>query len=115
VSEGIVEQSGHSGEALYNILSAALSKHDEVWQDAEKARQLRSRLIEILNVPLRVRLRFRFACGLADSLFEHPGITLTADHYSKMPSIYCVKLSFPSACTDVFVNADETNNGGTSR
>jgi len=78
MSEGIVKQSGHSGEALYNILSAALSKRDEAKQDAEKARQLRSRLIEILNVPLRVRLRFRFACGLADSLFEHPGVGLTA-------------------------------------
>jgi hypothetical protein len=31
---------------------------------AEKGPQLRSRLIEILNVPERVRLRFRFACGL---------------------------------------------------
>jgi hypothetical protein len=31
---------------------------DTVQQDAEKVRQLRSRLIEILNVPLRVRLRF---------------------------------------------------------
>ena len=78
MSEGIVEQSGHSEEGLYNILPAALSKHDEAWQDAEKARQLRSRLIEILNVPLRVRLRFRFACGLADTLFEHPEIGLTA-------------------------------------
>ena len=39
-------------------------------QDAEKARQLRSRLIEILNVPLRVRLQFRLVCGLADDLFE---------------------------------------------
>jgi len=27
--EEIVEQSGHSGEALYNILAAALSKRDE--------------------------------------------------------------------------------------
>ena len=25
---GIVERSGHSGEALYNILPAALSKHE---------------------------------------------------------------------------------------
>jgi len=65
----MVEQSGHSGEALYNILHAALSKRDEVWQDAEKARQLRSRLIEILNVPLRVRLRFRFAYGLVGRPF----------------------------------------------
>ena len=37
--------------------------------DTEKVRQLRSRLIEILNVPLRVRLRFRFACGLAGRSF----------------------------------------------
>jgi hypothetical protein len=29
MSEGIVAQSGHSGEALYNILAAALSKRDE--------------------------------------------------------------------------------------
>ncbi len=78
MSEEIIGQSGHSGEALYSILSAAISKHGKVWQDAEKARQLRSRLIEILNVPLRVRLRFRFACGLADSLFEHPEVGLTS-------------------------------------
>jgi hypothetical protein len=32
--------------------------------DAEKVRQQRSRLIEILNVPQRVRLGFDF-CGLA--------------------------------------------------
>jgi hypothetical protein len=54
MSEENVEQSDHSGEALYNILPAALSKRDEVWQDAEKARQLRSRLIEILNVPIEI-------------------------------------------------------------
>jgi hypothetical protein len=41
-------------------------------QAAEKIRQLRSRLIEILNVPAMVRLRFRFACGLANGLFEQP-------------------------------------------
>jgi hypothetical protein len=29
MSEGIVDRSGHSGEALYNILLIALSKHDE--------------------------------------------------------------------------------------
>jgi len=29
MSEEIVEQSDHSGEALYSILSAALSKRDE--------------------------------------------------------------------------------------
>ena len=51
MSGGTIEQSGHSGETLYNILPAALSKCAEVKQDAEKARQRRSRLIEILNVP----------------------------------------------------------------
>ncbi len=78
MSEENVGQPDHSGEALYSILLTALSKRDEGWQDAEKARQRRSRLIEILNVPLRVRLRVRFACGLADSLFEHPEVGLTA-------------------------------------
>ena len=38
-------------------------------QDAEKVHQLRSRLVEILNVPLRVRLRLRLACGLAERPF----------------------------------------------
>jgi hypothetical protein len=37
--EGTNEQFDHLGEALYNILFAALSKRDEAWQDAEKARQ----------------------------------------------------------------------------
>ena len=36
--------------------------------DAETGFQLRSRLVEILNVPQRVRLRFRFACGLVERL-----------------------------------------------
>jgi hypothetical protein len=61
------------------------------WQDAEKVRQQRSRLVEILNgdpaasplggahrlgapysshrAPQRVRLRFRLACGLAGQPF----------------------------------------------
>jgi hypothetical protein len=39
------------------------------WQGAEKVRQQRSRFIEILNVPQRVRLRFRLACGLAGRPF----------------------------------------------
>jgi hypothetical protein len=101
MSEGIVGQSGHSGEALYNTLPTALSKRDEAKQDAEKVRQLRSRLTEILNVPLRVRLRFRFACGLADSLFEHPAVSYTTAPLSKMPTMYYVKLSFSATCTDV--------------
>jgi len=36
----MVGQSGHSGEALYNILPSALSKRDEAWQDAEKGGEM---------------------------------------------------------------------------
>jgi hypothetical protein len=42
---------------------------ESVWQDAEKVCQLRSQLIEILNVPPRVRLRFRLACRPCWSAF----------------------------------------------
>ena len=41
-------------------------------QDAEKVRQHRSRIVQILNVPQRVRLRSSLAAALLDSLFEHP-------------------------------------------
>jgi len=40
-----------------------------MWQDVENGFQRRSQLIKILNVPLRVRLRFWFACGLAGRPF----------------------------------------------
>ena len=41
-------------------------------QDAEKVRQRRSRIVQILNVPQRVRLRSSLAAALPDGLFEHP-------------------------------------------
>jgi hypothetical protein len=47
-------------------------EYDCLWQDAEKARQRRSRLESILNVAQRLRLRCFHRLGLADSLFEHP-------------------------------------------
>ena len=34
------------------------------------------RIAQILNVPLRVRFRFRLGCGLADGLFEQPALGL---------------------------------------
>ena len=42
------------------------------WQDAEKVRQHRSRVAQILNVPQRVRLRSSLAAALLNGLFEHP-------------------------------------------
>ena len=40
-------------------------------QDAEKVRQRRSRIIQILNVPQRVRFRSSLAAALLNGLFEH--------------------------------------------
>ena len=41
-------------------------------QEAEKVRRLRSRIVQTLNVPQRVRLGPSLATTLLDSLFEHP-------------------------------------------
>jgi hypothetical protein len=41
-------------------------------QDAEKVRQRRSRIVQRLNVPKRVRLASSLAAALLDGLFEHP-------------------------------------------
>ncbi len=41
-------------------------------QAAEKVRQRRSRVVQILNVPQRVRLRSSLAAALLDGLFEQP-------------------------------------------
>ncbi len=38
-------------------------------QDTEKARQRRSRIVQALNVPQRVRLRAFTRCGLAGQTF----------------------------------------------
>jgi hypothetical protein len=42
------------------------------WQDAEKVRQRRSRIVQTLNVPQRVRLGPSLAAALLNGLFEHP-------------------------------------------
>jgi hypothetical protein len=42
------------------------------WQDAEKVRHRRSRIVQTLNVPQRVRLGPSLAAALLDGLFEHP-------------------------------------------
>ena len=43
------------------------------WQDAEKLRQLRSRIVQILNVPQGYAFRSSLAAALLDGLFEQPG------------------------------------------
>ena len=42
------------------------------YQDAEKVRQQRSRIVQTLTVPQRVRLGPSLAAALLDELFEHP-------------------------------------------
>jgi len=46
------------------------------WQDVETDRQLRSRIIQRLNVQTRVRLPSSFAAASLDGLFEHPAGSL---------------------------------------
>jgi hypothetical protein len=46
---------------------------EQDWQDAEKVCQLRSRIVQTLNVPhQRVRLSSSLAAALLDGHFEHP-------------------------------------------
>ncbi len=56
----------------YSTLRKERAKGCMFQQDAEKARQLRSRIVQILNVPQRVRLRSSLAAVLLNGLFEHP-------------------------------------------
>jgi hypothetical protein len=42
------------------------------WQAAEKVRQRRSRIVQTLNVPQRVRFGPSLAAALLDGLFEQP-------------------------------------------
>ena len=55
-------------------LCAPIRPHSQIilWQDAEKARQRRSRIAQILNVPQKVRLRSSLAAALLDGLSEQP-------------------------------------------
>ena len=48
-------------------------------QDAEKVRQQRSRIVQTLNVPQRVRLGPSLAAALLDELFEHPAGSCSVD------------------------------------
>ena len=44
------------------------------FMDVEKARQRRSRIVQTLNVPQRVRLGPSLAAALLNGLFEHPPV-----------------------------------------
>jgi hypothetical protein len=61
-----------------HVITVTVRELERQRQAAEKVRQHRSRIVQILNVPQRVRLRSSLAAALLDSLFEHPAIILTS-------------------------------------
>jgi hypothetical protein len=58
------------------LLQIATEEHQ---QDAEKVRQRRSRIVQTLHVPQRVRVGPSLAAALLDDLFEHPARSCPVD------------------------------------
>ena len=50
----------------------------------------RSRIVQILNVPQRVRLRSSLAAALLDSLVEHPATILTSAPTEESIGVLCM-------------------------
>jgi hypothetical protein len=67
-------------------------------QDAEKVRQHRSRVVQTLNVPQRVRLGSSLAAALLNSLFEHPArVVFSCPRRAGHCALLC-RNGFSSAC-----------------
>src|ERR1700693_2347177 len=63
----------------------------------------RSRIVQTLNVPQRVRLGPSLAAALLDSLFEHPsGIFFVVPHVRTIEILVCLN-SFSAACLAWFL------------
>jgi len=58
----------------------------------------RSRIVQILNVPLRVRFRSSLAAALLDGLFEHPETVEASAPFWKIPTMCCIYPSFSAVC-----------------
>src|SRR4029078_8959623 len=78
-------------------------------QDAEKARQLRSRIVQILDVPERGRLRSSLAAALLDGLVERPAVKFSSGSLGPLsafeipqPDFYCFSRNFCPADLGVF-------------
>ena len=63
-------------------------------QDAEKVRRQRSRLVQTLNVPQRVRLGPSLTAALLDGIFEHPVIV----PHMQTIEVLTYPNSFPAVC-----------------
>jgi hypothetical protein len=55
-----------------HMITVTVRELERQRQAAEKVRQRRSRIVQILNVPQRVRFRSSLAAALLDGLFEQP-------------------------------------------
>jgi hypothetical protein len=61
----------------------AQSAANRIQQDAEKVRQLCSRIAQRLNVPKRT-IRLFARCGLAVGHFEHPAVPTPSEPFDKI-------------------------------
>ncbi|MEK7352097.1 MAG: hypothetical protein AAB177_14575, partial [Nitrospirota bacterium] len=66
--------------------------------DAEKVRQLCSRIVQILNVPQTVRLWSSLTTAALNGHFEHPASRSCNIMICKVTVNFEQKLSFPVAC-----------------
>jgi hypothetical protein len=74
----------------------------------EKVRQWCSRVIQILNVPQRVRRQFSLASALPDGLFEHPDALLTSTPIWTVPPAYGVETEFFRSLLEVRTSSMST-------
>src|SRR4029079_6967969 len=65
-----IAQSSAVRAPIFSATASAIPDLDPT--DAEKVPQLRSRIVQTLNIPQRVRLGPSLAAALLDDLFEHP-------------------------------------------
>ena len=78
----------------YHVFTVTVREFERQRQAAEKVRQHSSRIVQILNVPQRVRLRSSLAAALLDGHFEQPagsGILATMQRY--FPHMLCLILA----------------------
>ena len=88
------ERTADSPIGQRHAFTVTVREFERQQQAAEKVRQRRSRIVQILNVPQRVRLRSSLAEALLDGHFEQPagsGILATMSRY--FPHMLCLILT----------------------
>ena len=76
-------------------------------QDPEKVRQQRSRIVQTLYVPQRVRLGPSLAAALLDSLFENPAGVFSCCAHVRTIEVLACQHSFSEACYTIRRTRDE--------